>query len=124
MKKIISKIFKDICIAYIVLSLFMTIAVIFEAKREEKVLLNNIHTEQIPFIETIDEQIKIYNDNNNNSKEETYFKLLKYLELFTTTIPCVSLFGAIVIVLENEVIMAIMNKISTNKLNEQLKKHQ
>ena len=124
MKKIVSKIFKDICIAYMVVSLFLAIAVIFETKHEEKVLLNNLQVEQMPFIETINEQIKIYNENINNSKTEAYSSLLSSLEFLTTILPLASLFGAIVMALVYEVAITIINKSSTNKLNEQLKRHQ
>lgn len=124
MKKIVGKIFKDICIAYMVVSLFIVIAVILETKHEEKALLNNLQVEEMPFAETINEQIKIYNDNIGNSKTETYIKLLESLEFFTTILPLASLFGAIAMALVYEVAVTIMNKSSTNKLNEQLKRHQ
>ena len=57
----------------------MIIAVIFETKHEMKELANNEQVEQMPLASTIDEQIKIYNENINDSQTDTYAKLLSSL---------------------------------------------
>ena len=123
MKKIIGKIFKNICIAYLSVSLFMIIAVIFETKHEMKELANNEQVEQMPLASTIDEQIKIYNENINDSQTDSYAKLLSSLGLFTIVIPFCSLIAAVVSVLVYEITIALFDKSSADKLNEQLRKH-
>ena len=123
MKRIVLKLFNDICIAYMIVSLFMVICIIIEVNLERNNVINNSQYKSMPFIETIDEQITEYNNNINTSKENTYSKLLSSLEFFTTILPMISLFAAIVNAFVYEGTIALFDKSMTKKLNDQLKKN-
>ena len=124
MKKIIFKILKDICIAYMIFSILMVIAVRIEAQNERKKVSQNYDYEGLPFIETINEQVSTYKSEDETISSATYSKILSELAFYTTFIPLASLWGAIVFAIGTNVILAIFDKVFTDKLNKQLQKHQ
>lgn len=124
MKKIIFKILKDICIAYMIFSIIIVIVVNVEAQNESKKVSQNQDYEGLPLIETIDEMVSKYKNEENTISSDSYSKLLSNLAFYTTFIPLASLWAAIVYTIVSNVILAIFDKVSTNKLNKQLQKHQ
>ena len=124
MKKIIFKILKDICIAYMIFSIMLVIVVNVEAQSERKKVSKNQDYEGLPLIETINEQVSTYKSEDDTISSAAYSKLLSELAFYTTFIPLASLWCAIVYALVSNMIFAIFDKISTNKLNKQLQKHQ
>ena len=124
MKKIIFKILKDICIAYMIFSILMVIAVNIEAQNERKKVSQNQDYEGLPFIETINEQVSTYKNEDNTISSDSYSKLISNLAFYTTFIPLASLWGSIIFAIGTNVILAIFDKVFTDKLNKQLQKHQ
>lgn len=123
MKKIILKILKDICIAYMIFSIIIVIIVNVEALNERKKVAKNTDFEGLPLVETIDEMVSNYKNEENTISSDSYSKLLSELAFYTTFIPLASLWGAIVYAIVSNVIFAIFNKVFTDKLNKQLQKH-
>ena len=124
MKKIIFKILKDICIAYMIFSIIIVIVVNVEAQNESKKVSQNQDYEGLPLIETINELVSTYKNEDNTISSDSYSKLLSNLAFYTTFIPLASLWVAIVYTIFSNVILAIFDKVLTNKLNKQLQKHQ
>lgn len=83
-----------------------------------------LSTNDILFIETINEQVSTYKSEDDTISSATYSKLLSELAFYTTFISLASLWGAIVFTIVSNVVLAIFDKVSTNKLNKQLQKHQ
>ena len=124
MKRIIFKILKDICIAYMIFSILMVIAVSVESLSERKKVAKNTDFEGLPLIETINELVSTYKNEDNTISSDSYSKLLSNLAFYTTFIPLASLWAAIVYTIVSNVILAIFDKVFTDKLNKQVQKHQ
>ena len=91
---------------------------------ERKKVAKNTDFKGLPLIETIDEMVSKYKNEENTISSDSYSKLLSNLAFYTTFIPLASLWAAIVYTIVSNVILAIFDKVSTNKLNKQLQKHQ
>ena len=102
----------------------MVMAVNIEAQNERKKVSQNHDYEGLPFIETINEQVSTYKSEDDTISSATYSKLLSEFAIYTTFISLASLWGAIVFTIVSNVVLAIFDKVSTDKLNKQLQKHQ
>lgn len=106
-----------------IFSIIIVIIVNVEALNERKKVAKNTDFEGLPLVETIDEMVSNYKNEENTISSDSYSKLLSELAFYTTFIPLASLWGAIVYAIVSNVIFAIFNKVFTDKLNKQLQKH-
>lgn len=117
MKNLVRKILKNICITYLVVSLFMTIAVMFEIEKEKKSEQNNTLTEQMPVIEVID-SLQLTNTDNSNA----YFEALSRIAFIVFGTQFIILIVASSIGTTFTIVDAAQNKKLAKELNSQLKK--